>query len=631
MSNLHDILKQYWNYEAFREPQEAIIASVLAGRDTFALLPTGGGKSLCYQLPALVREGIVLVISPLVALMKDQVQQLQMRNIKAMALTGGIPTEELIDVLDNAQFGGYKLVYLSPERLQNEIVLSRLKTLPIHLIAIDEAHCVSQWGHDFRPAYLKIADLRIHFPKVPFLALTATATARVQADIIAQLALEQPNIFSKSFARENLAYMVYAPEDKLQFAKNVLLKYSGSSLVYVSNRKSCLHTAQQLEAMGITATFYHGGLSPAEKERQMGWWMEEKKQVMVATNAFGMGIDKANVRTVFHFNLPPNLENYYQEAGRAGRNGSKAYAILLANASDRLQATQQFLGVLPDKPFLSQVYQKLCADLQIAYGEGLDETFGFNLHRFCVKYNLPVARTYQALQFLDRQGILSLSQEFSEKLTLQFIVPSKEVIRYSSLHPEQETIIVTLLRTHPGVYDQMTAINLSVVARKSGVTETNVLAVLQQLQLHGLATVHSKTNDAQLTFTTIREDAHTINRVSKYLMAQNELKASQLKSVLAYAENTSQCNQRLLLDYFGEKEAADCGHCSTCIAPRKKTLELGDLPEALLRLLQQQPYSSRELQEILSQPEEALIFALQSLLEAERIRLLPDNTYSLRN
>lgn len=631
MSNLHDILKQYWNYDAFRDPQEAIIQSVLAGRDTFALLPTGGGKSLCYQLPALVREGIVLVISPLVALMKDQVQQLQMRNIKAMALTGGIPTEELIDVLDNAQFGGYKLVYLSPERLQNEIVLSRLKTLPIHLIAIDEAHCVSQWGHDFRPAYLKIADLRIHFPKVPFLALTATATARVQTDIIAQLALEQPNVFSKSFARENLAYMVYAPEDKLQFTKNVLQKYSGPSLVYVSNRKSCLHTSQQLEAMGITATFYHGGLSPAEKERQMGWWMEEKKQVMVATNAFGMGIDKANVRTVFHFHLPPNLENYYQEAGRAGRNGSKAYAILLANTSDRLQAEQQFLGVLPDKPFLSQVYQKLCADLQIAYGEGIDETFGFNLHRFCVKYNLPVARTYQALQFLDRQGILSLSQEFSEKLTLQFIVPSKEVIRYSSLHPEQEAVLVTLLRTHPGVYDQMTAVNLSVVARKSGVTETKVLAVLNQLQLQGLATVHSKTNDAQLTFTTIREDVHTINRVSKYLIAQNELKASQLKSVLAYAENTSQCNQRILLAYFGEKDAADCGHCSTCIAPRKKTIELGDLPEALLRLLQQQPYSSRELQEILSQPKEALIFALQSLLEAERIRLLPDNTYSLRN
>jgi ATP-dependent DNA helicase RecQ len=325
------------------------------------------------------------------------------------------------------------------------------------------------------------------------------------------------------------------------------------------------------------------------------------------------------------------LENYYQEAGRAGRNGSKAYAILLANTSDRLQAEQQFLGVLPDKPFLSQVYQKLCADFQIAYGEGIDETFGFNLHRFCVKYNLPVARTYQALQFLDRQGILSLSQEFSEKLTLQFIVPSKEVIRYSSLHPEQEPVLVTLLRTHPGVYDQMTAINLSVVARKSGVTETKVLAVLNQLQLQGLATVHSKTNDAQLTFTTIREDAHTINRVSKHLMAQNELKASQLKSVLAYAENTSQCNQRMLLAYFGEKDATDCGHCSTCIAPRKKTIELGDLPEALLRLLQQQPYSSRELQEILSQPEEALIFALQSLLEAERIRLLPDNTYSLRN
>lgn len=630
MSTLHDILKKHWNYAAFREPQEAIIQSVLDGHDTFGLMPTGGGKSLCYQVPAVLKEGLVLVISPLIALMKDQVNQLQMRDIKAMAITGGVSTDALSDLLDNAQYGGYKLLYISPERLQNDWIVERLKALPIHLIAIDEAHCVSQWGHDFRPAYLKIADLKVHFPKVPFLALTATATERVKADIITQLQLHEPMLFTKSFARENLAYMVYPAPDKLYFTQNVLKKYPGPSIIYVSNRKACAETAGHLETMGISATFYHGGLSMADKEKQMGLWMEEKKQVMVATNAFGMGIDKSNVRTVFHFNLPPNLENYYQEAGRAGRNGEKAYAILIANPADRLQAENQFIAVLPDKAFLNNVYKKLCSDLQIAFGEGLDETFGFNLNRFCGKYQFPVLKTYNALQFLDRQGILTLSQEFSEKLTLQFIIESKEVIRYTSLNPQDEPIIVTLLRTHPGVYDLMTPINISVVARKSGATETQVLAVLHKLQERGLIELHAKSNDAQLTFNEVRDDERTINRVSKYLASQNQLKVEQLQAVLAYTANTTECNSRYLLRYFGENKSEDCGQCSVCISPKKAKIDLGDLPEALLALLKKSDYSSRELQEMLSQPDEVLIFALQSLLEAERIRLLPNNKYSLR-
>ena len=630
MSALHDRLKQYWNYAAFREPQEAIIQSVLAGHDTFGILPTGGGKSLCYQLPAVLKEGLVLVISPLVALMKDQVNQLQMRNIKAMAITGGLSTEALSDLLDNAQFGGYKLLYLAPERLQNDWIIERLKALPIHLIAIDEAHCVSQWGHDFRPAYLKIAALKNHFPNVPFLALTATATDRVKTDVITQLQLHDHAIFTKSFARENLSYMVYSAPDKLYFIQNVLQKYPGPSLIYVSNRRACATTASQLETLGITATFYHGGLSMAEKDKQMTLWMEEKKQVMVATNAFGMGIDKSNVRTVFHLNLPPNLENYYQEAGRAGRNGEKAYAILLANDADKLQAKQQFLAVLPDKDDLNVVYKKLCSYLQIAYGEGLDESFGFNLNRFCSKYELPIMKTYNALQFLDRQGIVSLSQEFSEQLTLQFIIESKEVIRYTSLHVHDEPIVLTLLRTHPGVYDLMTPINLTVVARKSGTTETQVLAVLHKMHERGMIQMHAKTNDAAITFNEVRDDERTINRVSKYLANQNQLKVAQLQAVLDYTSNTNECNSKFLLRYFGELVQENCGHCSYCIRSKKAKIALADLPEAILTVLKKSDCSSRELQELLSQPNEVLIFALQSLLEAERIRLLPNNQYSLR-
>jgi ATP-dependent DNA helicase RecQ len=368
----------------------------------------------------------------------------------------------------------------------------------------------------------------------------------------------------------------------------------------------------------------------ADKEKQMALWMEEKKQVMVATNAFGMGIDKSNVRTVFHFNLPPNLENYYQEAGRAGRNGEKAYAILLANDADRLQAENQFIAVLPDKAFLNIVYKKLCSDLQIAFGEGLDETFGFNLNRFCSKYQFPVLKTFNALQFLDRQGIVTLSQEFSEKLTLQFCIESKEVIRYTSLNPQDEPIIVTLLRTHPGVYDVMTPINISIVARKSEATETQVLAVLHKLQERGLIELHAKSNDAQLTFNEVRDDERTINRVSKYLVSQNQLKVEQLQAVLAYTLNNQVCNSRYLLKYFGENKAEDCGICSVCLQSKKPKIELGDLPEALLAALKKSDLSSRELQEMLSQPDEVLIFALQTLLEAERIRLLPNNKYSLR-
>ena len=338
MQEALQILKKYWKHDSFRSLQKEIIESIHSGKDTLAILPTGGGKSICFQVPSLMKEGICLVISPLVALMKDQVANLQQRNIKAIALTGGIPTEEVIDLLDNCQFGNYKFLYLSPERLQSDWIMDRIKNLPINLIAIDEAHCVSQWGHNFRPAYLKISHLKEHFPKIPFLALTATATPKVKEDIIKDLNLQQPAVFQKSFSRDNLAYMVFEVEDKLHRIQQILKKNPAPSIIYVRNRKSCLDIASQLNILGFKATYYHGGLSYKEKEKNMQRWMTEETQVIVATNAFGMGIDKANVKTVIHIQLPENLENYYQEAGRAGRDGNKAYAILLNSPSDSLQA-----------------------------------------------------------------------------------------------------------------------------------------------------------------------------------------------------------------------------------------------------------------------------------------------------
>ena len=485
MQEALQILKKYWKHDSFRSLQKEIIESIHSGKDTLAILPTGGGKSICFQVPSLMKEGICLVISPLVALMKDQVANLQQRNIKAIALTGGIPTEEVIDLLDNCQFGNYKFLYLSPERLQSDWIMDRIKNLPINLIAIDEAHCVSQWGHNFRPAYLKISHLKEHFPKIPFLALTATATPKVKEDIIKDLNLQQPAVFQKSFSRDNLAYMVFEVEDKLHRIQQILKKNPAPSIIYVRNRKSCLDIASQLNILGFKATYYHGGLSYKEKEKNMQHWMTEETQVIVATNAFGMGIDKANVKTVIHIQLPENLENYYQEAGRAGRDGNKAYAILLNSPSDSLQAESQFINNLPDRPFLNMAYVKLCNYFQIAYGEGINEQFTFNLNHFCTKYSFPILKTYQALQFLDQQGIINLSQEFSEKITLQFLIPSKEVIRYNSLNPNDEEIILAILRTYPGIYEMQTPFNLSLIAKKANVKEEAVHLVLKSTQAIG--------------------------------------------------------------------------------------------------------------------------------------------------
>ncbi len=625
------ILQKYWKYEQFRSLQNEIIDSVLEGKDTFALLPTGGGKSICFQVPAMMKEGICLVISPLVALMKDQVANLEKRNIKAIALTGGISSDDMIALLDNCLYGNYKFLYLSPERLQSDWILERIKNLPINLIAIDEAHCVSQWGHDFRPAYLKIATLKTHFSTVPFLALTASATKRVQEDVILQLELEKPVFFQKSFERKNIAYMVFKAEDKLYKVSQILTKNKESSIIYVRNRKSCIDVAAQLQSLGFSATYYHGGLSSKEKDKNMQRWMQEEAQVIVATNAFGMGIDKANVKTVIHIQLPENLENYYQEAGRAGRNEEKAFAVLLTSPTDALQAEQQFIAVLPDKNFLILMYVKLCNYFQIAYGEGIDEKFAFNLNQFCLKYQFPVVKTFNAMQFLDRQGVISLSQEFSEKVIIQFIIPSKEVIRYMSLNPNDEAIIVSILRNYTGIYEVATALNLSLISKKANTTEVEVIQLLQKLKDKAIIDYQAKNNDTVLLFNEVREDERTINRVSKYLENQNLLKKEQLKSVLNYVSDIENCKSKLILSYFGEQKATDCGICSFCIAKDKPKVSAVSVAKQILNLLAEQQLNSREIQNVTHQSKDDVIFALQNLLENELIEIKSNNKYSLKS
>ena len=624
------ILQKYWKHDFFKTPQEEIIMAVLNKQDTLALLPTGGGKSVCFQIPALLTEGICLVISPLTALMKDQVTQLQNKGIKALVLTGGISTTETSDLLDNCEHGNYKFLYLSPERLQNEWVLERIKNLKINLIAIDEAHCVSQWGHDFRPAYLKISVLKTYFIKTPFIALTATATQRVQEDIIAQLQMQNCTLFTKSFERKNLAYMVYKVENKMQLVEQILRKNPQPSIIYVRNRKSCLETVKQLTALGFSATFYHGGLSVKDKNKQMELWMDEKLQVMVATNAFGMGIDKPNVKTVIHINLPENLENYYQEAGRAGRNGEKAFAVMLTNATDLQLVNNQFLNNLIDANFLLLIYKKLNNYFQIALNEGADETFAFNINQFCLKYDFYVLKVYNALQFLDRQGVLKLSQEFSEKNTLQFIISSKEVLRYSSLNPKKEALILQILRTYPGIYENQTAINSALLAKKIEIPENQIIADLHQMQADGVIDLWSKNNDAMLTFNENRDDERTINRISRHLKSQNNIKKSQLQYVFDYVNDEKTCKNKLLLAYFGETKTENCGTCSYCLSLNKKPEKINYVTEKITNLLKNEPLSSRALQMLIKCSKDDLISGLQLLLNDETIFINPNNTYTLK-
>ena len=622
-----ELLKAHWKHDAFRPTQEEIIQTVLSGKDTFALLPTGGGKSICFQIPALIKPGICLVISPLVALMKDQVENLKSKNIKAIALTGGISLEETNNLLDNCAFGGYKFLYVSPERLQQDWVLERIKNLNVNLVAIDEAHCISQWGHDFRPAYLKIAALKDYF-SVPFIALTATATPRVQIDICNLLKLDQPVVFKNSFARENLGYHILKTEDKIGKLKQIFLRNPEPSIVYVKNRKMCLDISQTLNDLGFTATYYHGGLTSKEKDKNMKLWLEEKTQIIVATNAFGMGIDKPNVKTVVHLQIPDHIENYYQEAGRAGRNGNTSYALLVTPEINTENLKNYFSTNLPDKVFLHTVYKNLNNHFQIAYGEGFNEVFYLNLNQFCVKYNLSVPKTFASLQFLDRQGIITLNNLISNKASLQFLIESREVIRYCSLNVKDASVIETILRNYTGVFEQATQINTALIASKSSTSEEKVIQVLQKLQAQESIELKLQSNDISILYNEPREDSYTINRVVKVLENQNQIKIKQYEAMLHFVTNSTTCKSVLISNYFGEETKENCGICSYCNS--KKKAEPKSAATSIWSLLQIAPLSSNELENKLTFSTEEIIFALQNFLENDVIFLNASNKYQIK-
>ncbi|WP_370479303.1 RecQ family ATP-dependent DNA helicase [Tamlana flava] len=625
------ILEHYWGFTTFRPLQEDIINTVISGEDTFALLPTGGGKSLCFQIPALTKNGICIVISPLIALMKDQVQALKDKGIKAMSVTSGISYDELDTLLDNCIYGNYKFLYLSPERLQQELVQDRIRQMNVNLIAVDEAHCISQWGSDFRPAYKNIAILRQLQPTVNVVALTASARPEVIADIIKELDFINPKIFRQSFFRSNLAYMVFHENDKHYRLESILKKYEKSSIVYVRNRKLTIELRDFLKSKKISATNYHGGLSNAEKETNMTSWLNDQKQVMVATNAFGMGIDKPDVKTVVHFSLPESIESYFQEAGRVGRNGEKAFAVILKNNSDKDVVKNQFLSVLPSVDLVKQVYRKLCTYFQISYGEGEYQTFDFDFNTFCKTYNFNSILCYNALLILDRNSIISLSRQFQNKVTVQFITSNNTLFRYLDTNQGIDIIVKAILRIYGGVFDNITKIDVSKVAEKAGITEDKIVNTLQKLEQDDIIALSLAKTDAQITFIEPREDDKTINRIASIIEQQNTLKQHQVSAILDYVENDSICKSEQLLAYFGEKDTKPCGICSVCIRPKqvKKSQPKVSLKNQIIQLLENGDQSSRSILENTNCDETELKTVLKLLLEHQIITITPTNTYKL--
>ena len=625
------ILERYWQFTEFRPLQEDAINAVLAGEDTFVLLPTGGGKSLCFQVPALAKSGICIVISPLIALMKEQVQTLQEKGIKAMALTSGISFSQLDTLLDNCIYGNYKFLYLSPERLQQELVQERIKQMNVSFIAVDEAHCISQWGNDFRPAYKSIILLRQLQPTANVIALTASATPEVVEDIVKELDLLNPKIFKQSFSRPNLAYMVFHEEDKHYRIETILKKYKSPSIIYVRNRKSTLDLSLFLESKGIIATYYHGGLSNEEKNTNMNLWLQNQKQVMVATNAFGMGIDKPDVKTVIHLNLPESIESYFQEAGRAGRNGEKAFAVILKNKNDDLMVKNQFLTVLPTVDFIKQVYRKLCNYFQIPYGEGEYLTHDFDFNSFCKAYNFNSVLAYNALLVLDRTSVIGLAKQFKNKTSVQFIVASNALFSYLERHQNLSVIVKSILRIYGGIFEHDTKINLTSIAEKAAVTETELISTLQKLEKDHIITLNLAKTDAQITFIEPREDDKTINRIAHIVEQQNELKAQQIKAIINYVENDSVCKSMQLLSYFGEKALQPCGICSVCANNKKSDVPKNPntIKNSIIELLESGDQSSRFITEHLAFSEKDIKSTLQILLEHDIISITKKNTYKL--
>ena len=617
------LLKQYWGYDSFRGIQEEIINSISENKDTLGLMPTGGGKSITFQVPALAKDGLCLVITPLIALMKDQVQNLRKRGIKALSIYSGMSRQDIITTLENCIFGNYKFLYISPERLDTEIFRTKLRKMKVSMITVDESHCISQWGYDFRPAYLKIAEIRELLPDVPVLALTATATPEVVKDIQARLHFRRENVFRMSFERSNLAYIVRKTDNKTGELLHILRSMPGSAIVYVRNRRRTKEITELLNNEDITADFYHAGLDDATKDIRQHRWQSGGSRVMVATHAFGMGIDKPDVRIVIHMDLPDSIEAYFQEAGRAGRDGQKAYAVILYAKADKTTLHKRIPDTFPEKEYIKDVYEHLQYYYQMAMGDGLDCVREFNIEDFCRKFKYFPVPVDSALKILTQAGYLEYTGEQDNTSRLLFTIQRDELYRLREMGDDMDKLIQTVLRSYTGVFTDYTYINEDSLAIRTGLTRRQIYEQLVHLAKLRIVSYIPRKKTPYIIYTRERIEAQLIHISPEIYEERKARYETRINAMLEYVTNDTLCRSRMLLDYFGEKNEHNCGQCDTCIGLRKQTAtcqpDREELYEKIHEILSGAPQTPAGLLKQLPIEKELLNEALHRLLDEGKI------------
>lgn len=627
-TDIHQLLEKYWGYTQFRDLQEDIIMSVLEGRDTLGLMPTGGGKSITFQIPTLAMDGMAIVVTPIVSLMKDQVDNLVARRIKATYLHAGLSMREHRRVMEKCQNGNCKFLYISPERLQNEAFIDRIKHLNICLIVVDEAHCISQWGYDFRPSFLKIAKLRKVFKNVPVLALTATATPVVVTDIQEKLQFRSPNVFTKSFKRDNISYVVRHTTEKMGELVHIVKSVSGSGIVYARSRKRTKLIADELRRNGISADHYHAGLTIEEKEDKQNKWKNDEIRVIVATNAFGMGIDKPDVRLVIHVDVPNTLEEYYQEAGRAGRDGKRSFAVMLVKDTDKRILHRHISEAFPEKEFIRKVYERVGNFLNVAIGEGYQQMLDFNFNLFCKTFNMPILPTHNSLNILTRSGYIQFVEEIETQSRVMILARKDELYNIPTTTPRADEVLQALLRTYSGLFADYVFINEDVLSYRYGLTPQTIYdSLLELTRMHILHYIPRK-RTPYIIYTTSREEPQHVaipRAVYEDLRSRME---QRVEAVIGYCYRDDICREQFLVEYFGEESHDRCGHCDTCIEQRKKQQYTPrDIQDGILYMTQVRPRTLKELVDTLSFTKDDIISMVSLLVDEGYLKHLDDDTY----
>ena len=625
MNKYQEILKQYWGYDSFRDLQEEIITSIGEGKDTLGLMPTGGGKSITFQVPALAQEGICIVITPLIALMKDQVQNLRKREIKALAIYSGMTRQEILTALENCIFGNYKFLYISPERLDTEIFRTKLRSMKVSMITVDESHCISQWGYDFRPAYLKIAEIRELLPEVPVLALTATATPEVVTDIQARLKFREGNVFRMSFERKNLAYIVRKTDNKTKELLYILQRISGSAIIYVRNRRRTKEITELLMNEGITADFYHAGLDNAVKDLRQKRWQSGEVRVMVATNAFGMGIDKPDVRIVLHLDLPDSPEAYFQEAGRAGRDGEKAYAVILYSKSDKTTLHKRVVDTFPDKEYILNVYEHLQYYYQMAMGDGFQCIREFNLEEFCRKFKYFPVPVDSALKILTQAGYLEYTDEQDNSSRILFTIRRDELYKLREMGKEAEALIQSILRSYTGVFTDYAYISEESLAVRTGLTRQQIYNILLTLTKRRIVDYIPRKKTPYIIYTRERLELRFLHIPASVYEERKARYEARIKAMEEYVTTENICRSRMLLRYFGEKNEHNCGQCDVCLSKRatdnlsEESYE--EVKRQILDLLSHSPLTPAETADQIKAEKEDIGQVIRYLLDEGELKM----------